>query len=158
MADNLDFTTATFATNAMLPDADEELTADWMRKMMENTAKAAGYVGTLIATNTSVATLGTAKLYFTGFEFPPVIEMYCYEQYAGTLAERIGPWADAYTPAAESGRITGKRMYTTGSFLNGTGTLVLEVYPHPHLSALGPENANFNQADHGTWLYRLRGA
>lgn len=156
MANNLDFTTATYATSAMLPDAYEELTADWARKVMQNTGRANGYWGTVVCSETSVATLGTGFIYFTGFDFMPSVDLWIYER-KGTLnaIDRITQWSDTYTPADESGRVVGKRVIYSRAA--GTGTIKLEVYPHPHANGVGPENEDFNSNDYGTWIYRLRG-
>lgn len=155
MANNLDFTTATYATSAMLPDAYEELTADWARKVMQNTGRASGYWGTVVAEPTSVATLGTAFIHFTGFVFIPSVDLWIYEK-KGTLntIDRVTQWADVFTPAGESGRVVGKRVLY--SFSSGTGTIKIEVYPHPHANGIGPVDEDFG-SDYGTWIYRLRG-
>lgn len=155
MANDLDFTTATYSTTAMIPDADEELTSQWMRNIVQNIGRSAGGWGTLIATNTTVATLGTGYAYLTGFNHPPSLMIWCYEPNAGTANIRVGPWMNAYTPAGESGRVVGKQVQW--SYASGTGTIYLQVYSHPHRGGIFPTNANFNQADHGTWIYHYRG-
>ena len=153
MATNVNFQTATYATTNMLPDANEELTADWARKVMMNTARAAGYWGTVVLDETSVATMGTGFVYFTGFNFMPSMDLWIVA--GGT---RPTKWNDVYTPPAESGRVLGKRVIYSSA--GGTGTIYIEAYPDPgHNQAFGPRDIDFtgSQAQFGTWIYRLRG-
>ena len=153
MADHLVFNSATYATSLMLPDADEEITADWARKVMMNTARAAGYWGTIVLDETSVATMGTGYVHFTGFNFVPSMDLWLVS--GGT---RPTKWNDVYTPANESGRVVGKRVVYSNAA--GTGTLYIEAYPDPATNqAFGPRNIDFtgSQAQFGTWIYRLRG-
>ena len=146
MADDIDFTASLFATYGMMPTRDEELNALWGRKIAWNTARSIGAWGTLVATQTSVTTIGTGVINIAGLGFNTLPSIDVWHMRGGTEPWYMPMYFVNDPPAG--GDPFGLKIQLKG------GTQIHFEFATDWKIATEQE---FLQTEDGTFVYRLRG-
>ena len=150
MANDLFVKAATFATASMMPVGDEEVNALWGRKMAMNTQMAMGTWGTVILSELSDTSVGSATLVLPvkpgtgGFNYFPTIELF---QYRGGTDLAIP--APICIDPLDASEVVGVWQQWRG------GSCILFCYP----DYLDTTERIFtgSQAQFGTFIYRFMG-
>lgn len=147
MANNINLSSARYATSYMMPDGDEEVNALWGRKIAWNTARGVGAWGTAIIEGLVFTTMGTLRVDLSslGFKTLPSVDLYQYR--GGSQPAMCFPVSDnsiqnlGVYPVINGG--TEFKIFMWGDGFEGT--------------LIDFSNYATWQKDFGTFIYRFRG-
>jgi hypothetical protein len=150
MADNLDFSSARFATASMMPVGIEEANALWCRKVVESAARAVGAWGTVVVPKTAQYEL-SGDVDFSGEGFNTVPSVDIYHLRGGSNPTPLTQYRmEAGQPLGQYMNILSQTMHL---FVRGDAG----GYGERAGSLLDFDNYATSVKDFGTFIYRLRG-